>query len=97
MPLAQKKVVGSHVTFGKYRKEWKHGIGDEMKKITIWKNWESEANSYQHNRIEDEWIEGDRPTMLQDAKYDKSYPLGYWQKEYGFLIEHVVKRRAEIE
>ncbi len=67
----------------------------EKKKITVWSRFYPDdfGGHWEHNHIEDDWVEGDRP--VGNAEQTKHWAGHKWQKKFYLLVDGVVKATSE--
>ncbi len=51
------------------------------KKVTIWESWNHKEKKWQHNHIEDGWVDGDIPGPKKAWKGQK------WLKRLGWIVD----------
>lgn len=56
-----------------------------MQKFTIWERWNFKTNSFEHNHIEEGWIEEDFPKPISKLQID-SWRGATWNNKKAMLI-----------
>ncbi len=65
-----------------------------MTHITIWSRWNNKTKEFDHNHIEDGWVETDTPMPKSDLQ-KASWKDATWQRTYGTLESRVVNENYE--
>lgn len=62
-----------------------------MIKVTIWKGFNKTENRFEHNHIENNWVEGTFPKPLHPSfKLQFSWKDKIWKKEFGYMNNNEV-------
>ncbi len=67
----------------------------KQKQITIWESWDQKTDRWNHNHIEDGWVEGSKPTP-KSKEQKKPWSGQAWKKEFGWLINSIVEGTGHV-
>ncbi len=57
-----------------------------MEKVTVWERFNRASLKYDHNHIEDGWVETETPTPKKPVQ-EKLWKKETWRKKKGYLEE----------
>jgi len=73
-------------------KDFQALIDGAKDKITVWERWNPETKEFQHNHIEDGWVEGDVPEpKCPESKGQQQWKKAKWRKTHTYLVDGVVQ------
>lgn len=62
-----------------------------MIKVTIWKVFNKTENRFEHNHIENDWVEGIFPKPLHPSfKLQEAWKNKKWKKEFCYLVNNEI-------